>query len=250
MSKTPFLHLAVPDFVADTLEMSTQEVGAYWLLIMSLWQRKGYLPNDQAKLKRVARVGRDWPKVWATIECHFEVDGDRIFNPRILELATTVASQRAVNAQSGARGGRAKALRSKERDLANATETPPLKATQPEPEPYKEKIEAKASTKKPRRACSLPENWVPSEKNEQDATDRNFTSEEIRNEADRFRDYHTSKGTTFKDWDAGWRTWLGNARKFDGNSKVVGGAFPSRHGQGGGIAGEVARRRASGQDGG
>lgn len=67
---------------------------------------------------------------------------------------------------------------------------------------------------KPKRAVSLPENWVPSDKNIQDAIDRGFSKQEIDNEADRFLNYHHSKGSTFKSWDAAWRTWLGNARKF------------------------------------
>lgn len=33
-------------------------------------------------------------------------------------------------------------------------------------------------------------------------------------EFDQFRDHHTARGTTFRDWDAGWRTWLRNAKKF------------------------------------
>lgn len=30
-------------------------------------------------------------------------------------------------------------------------------------------------------------------------------------EAERFRDHHMSKGSTFADWSAAWRTWIGNA---------------------------------------
>lgn len=69
-------------------------------------------------------------------------------------------------------------------------------------------------TAKKRRACSLPDGWVPSEKNIQDALSKNFTTTEIENEAESFRDYHLAKGSTFKDWDAAWRTWLRNSRKF------------------------------------
>ena len=69
-------------------------------------------------------------------------------------------------------------------------------------------------SQKPKRACSLPDGWVPSEKNIEDALKREFTNEEINHEADQFRNYHHAKGSTFKDWDAAWRTWLGNARKF------------------------------------
>ena len=132
--------LTVPDFVADTMEMNAKEVGAYMLLLMSLWQRKGYLPNDHSKLKRVARIGRDWPTVWASLERHFEVEGDTVYNEKLLAIVTTVAHQRAVNAHSGARGGRAKALKEKKTRLANATISPTVSAWQLEPEPYKNSI--------------------------------------------------------------------------------------------------------------
>lgn len=77
-----------------------------------------------------------------------------------------------------------------------------------------------AKPSKQKKAMALPENWVPSDKNIADAQERGFTMQEIDHEADQFRNYHLAKGTTFKNWDAAWRTWLGNARKFSGrNSK-------------------------------
>ena len=57
---------------------------------------------------------------------------------------------------------------------------------------------------------------MPSDKNISDAEGRGFTAREIEIEADRFRDFHTARGSIFKCWDAAWRTWLGNARKFAG----------------------------------
>jgi DNA-binding transcriptional MocR family regulator len=77
-----------------------------------------------------------------------------------------------------------------------------------------------AKPSKQKKAMALPENWVPSDKNTADAQERGFTMQEITHEADQFRNYHLAKGSTFKNWDAAWRTWLGNARKFAGrNSK-------------------------------
>lgn len=67
---------------------------------------------------------------------------------------------------------------------------------------------------KTRRAVAIPDDWAPSDKNISDAKSRNFSDEEIDVEAAAFRDHHLARGTAFKDWDAAWRTWLGNARKF------------------------------------
>ena len=69
-----------------------------------------------------------------------------------------------------------------------------------------------------KRSVALPEGWVPSAKNIEDARKSNFTDGEIRNEAVQFRDHHHARATTFKCWDAAWRTWLRNARKFGGSA--------------------------------
>ncbi len=53
-----------------------------------------------------------------------------------------------------------------------------------------------------RRACALPEGWVPSNKNIIDAQAQGFSEQEISYEADRFRDHHLAKGTRNLDWDA------------------------------------------------
>lgn len=134
MSDTPFMPLWVSDFVGDTLDLDAKEIGAYLLILMTMWGRDGSLPNDQKKLQRVARCGRDWPRVWASIEHYFLVDGDNITQARLRLELQKVASKREVNAQSGARGGRAKSLKNKDRGLANAT----VSLKQPEPEPKSE----------------------------------------------------------------------------------------------------------------
>jgi len=65
-----------------------------------------------------------------------------------------------------------------------------------------------------RRARALPDDWVPNDKNIDDAIKRGFSDKEISHEAEQFRNYHHAKGSKFKVWDAAWRTWLGNSRKF------------------------------------
>lgn len=244
MSNTPFMPLWVADFVGDTLDLDAKELGAYMLILMTMWGRDGYLPNDEKKLQRVARCGRDWPRVWASLSHYFTVDGERITQGRLLLELQKVAAKREVNAQHGALGGIAKALKYKGRVVANASVSP--KQPEPEPEPYKKEEDLADKPPPKKRACQLPEGWVPSDKNVSDAEAKGFSETEIENEADRFRDFHTAKGSTFKCWDAAWRTWLGNARKFAGGG-MAGQAKSGGYGQGGSIASIAARRRASGQ---
>lgn len=100
--------------------------------------------------------------------------------------------------------------------------------------------------RKAKRSVPIPEGWVPNEKNIEHALSKNFSHEEINHEADRFRDHHLAKGSVFKDWDAAWRTWIANSIQFR-NRNLAFSAGAGRYGQGGGIAGVVARRRSAGQ---
>ena len=102
---------------------------------------------------------------------------------------------------------------------------------------------SRARARKPE--IPLPDDWVPSDRNMSDAYDRNFTDEEIRHEACQFRDHHLARGNRFRDWDAAWRTWLGNARKF-APRVVAGRSAAGGRGQGGSLASIVARRRIEG----
>ena len=85
-----------------------------------------------------------------------------------------------------------------------------------------EVLVAKA-TRQRKPEVDLPEGWIPNDKNVQDAMDRGFSAQEIENEADRFANFHRSKQNRFRDWDAAWRTWLGNARKFAATQRGKGG---------------------------
>ena len=63
MSERPFMQLYVSDFVGDTLLLSTEHIGAYLLLLIALWNADGVLPNEEAKLARVARLSvKRWRK--------------------------------------------------------------------------------------------------------------------------------------------------------------------------------------------
>jgi uncharacterized protein YdaU (DUF1376 family) len=228
MSDTPFMPLWVADFVGDTLELDAKEVGAYMLILMAMWGRDGTLPNDQKKLQRVARCGRDWPKVWAAIGHYFTVEGDTISQGRLTRELQKVAAKREVNAQSGARGGRAKALKEKERALANAT------ISLQQPEPYLEREETNVSSMPRKRVTKtgtrLPETWTLPKTWGEWAVDGGWPETVIRSEADKFRDYwigKSGKDATKADWFATWRNWMRNSKApkvvngdgYDRNSK-------------------------------
>ncbi len=213
MSKAPYMPLWVSDFLGDTLDLDAKEVGAYMLLLMAMWQRGGTLPDDEKKLRRVARVGRDWPRVWGNLRHYFTSENGTISNPRLSVELQKVDTKRRVNARSGARGGAAKALKNKELVLANATVS--LKQPYPYPEEREKEIPDGISKKKRRRGTRLPEDWVLPEPWAAWALGEGFAPEVVRFETEKFRDYWVSKtgqGSTKLDWQATWRNWMRNSK--------------------------------------
>jgi hypothetical protein len=64
-----------------------------------------------------------------------------------------------------------------------------------------------------KRAQQLPDSWQPTEQHYRMATERGLS---VEGEAEQFEDYHRAKGSTMKDWDRAFNTWLRNASKFAG----------------------------------
>lgn len=62
-----------------------------------------------------------------------------------------------------------------------------------------------------KRATVLPNDFQPDQTAEALAQELGVNLDD---ELAAFADHHSAKGTTFKDWQAGFRTWLRNANKF------------------------------------
>jgi uncharacterized protein YdaU (DUF1376 family) len=75
MSERPFMQLYVSDFIGDTLQLSTEQIGAYMLLLMAMWNAGGKLPSDDAKLARVVRMSvKKWRSISVDMMGFFERD--------------------------------------------------------------------------------------------------------------------------------------------------------------------------------
>jgi hypothetical protein len=75
--------------------------------------------------------------------------------------------------------------------------------------------ESAAAAASPKKGSQVPEGWEPSlETLERLRTKKGFPPGIITSELERFRDYHRSKGSVFKDFEAAFRNWMSNAREF------------------------------------
>lgn len=118
----PFMQLYVADYLGDTRHLTTEQHGAYLLLLMTMWRAGGSLPDDDRKLARlVGCTGSRWAKIRAEVMEFFVSSEGSITNPR-LTLELEKASEKAIKrAEVGSRGGKAKALKYNEARLPKAS---------------------------------------------------------------------------------------------------------------------------------
>lgn len=151
MADAPFMQLYVGDYLSDTLHLTTEQHGAYLLLLMTMWRAGAKLPNDPAKLARICRVTpKRWPSVWAEISSFFTVENGEITNHRLTKEHKKAVSISQERKTAGRKGGEAKALKNKEHGVANATDLPDVLPKHSQiSEPYRVKRETKVSQESP-----------------------------------------------------------------------------------------------------
>ncbi|WP_332687787.1 YdaU family protein [Devosia sp.] len=112
MSVRPFMQLYVSDFVGDTLALSAEQIGAYMLLLMSMWNADGELPDEADTLSRIARIRiEDWPAAWSKLSPFFDAGNGKITHGRLSEELAKFARKSAARSDAGKRGAEAKALK-------------------------------------------------------------------------------------------------------------------------------------------
>ncbi|MGJ8524309.1 hypothetical protein LMG33818_000017 [Halomonadaceae bacterium LMG 33818] len=69
----------------------------------------------------------------------------------------------------------------------------------------------KPSGKREKKSTQLPEDFQPNDTAKRKAESSGLN---IQEQLEYFKDYHAARGSTFKDWQAAFRTWLNNANRF------------------------------------
>lgn len=102
----PYLPLYVGDYLKDTGHLSTEQHGAYFLLLMRIWSAGGSMPDDEARLARLAGVSvKKWRPIWAVLSEFFDMADGRITHRRITLELQKAEALRQKRAAAGARGG-------------------------------------------------------------------------------------------------------------------------------------------------
>ena len=213
MSERPFMQLYVSDYLGDTQALSCEQHGAYLLLLMSMWNAGGSLPNDERKLARIVRLSlKKWRAIADDVLAFFDIETETISHNRMTKELQKVQSKSDSRASAGAKGGKAKALKDKEARLANATDLPPeLPQHLPDTRDHRKKDPPSEGPKKAAKGTRLLDIWKPPP----DACpELGLSTELIAAETLKFRDYWKAqpgqRGVKL-DWDATWRNWLRRA---------------------------------------
>lgn len=106
-SRRPFMPLYIADYRMDTLDFSTEQHGAYFLLLMEAWHKGGSLPKDEESLARIAGLTlKKWRVVGPRVMAKFVDLGDRYEHKRINRELTKVQALSEKRSSAGRAGGR------------------------------------------------------------------------------------------------------------------------------------------------
>lgn len=142
MSKVDiWMPLYIADYLADTSRLTTEQHGAYLLLLIDYW-RNGSLPDDDAVLAQITRLSPDaWRNARSILQAYFKHEGGRWLHNRVeVELAkakqnSEMTKTRASNA-SKVRWGKKNDAQSNARSITQAMPEDMLEQS-PSPSPSK-----------------------------------------------------------------------------------------------------------------
>ena len=211
------------DYIADTRNLSTEQHGAYLLLIGYYWVTGRPLPDDDAQLCAVARCTlARWRALRPLVLAFFRREHDGWRHKRIdHELAKT----------TGAYERRTKANRENIRKryqkptngspVVDAPSYQPNTQLQPQPQSEANASEVEAAPPAPpappKRKTRLPEDFhVPPDWLAWAIEDHGMLAGQVYEQAKRFTDHWRGTGEPKADWQATWRNWIRRAEDFDG----------------------------------
>jgi uncharacterized protein YdaU (DUF1376 family) len=210
----PYFPMFPTDFEAKTSHLTLAEDGAYNRLLRICWMTQGCsIPDDAAWIMRRLRVDQAAydEVVKVVIDEFFDSQKGRLSNAKLTRIFLTTNEAHGKRVSAGSKGGKAKSLQANKKDSSNAVAMP--KQLEPEPEPEPKKEDTSVSLRK-KRGERLAEDWFLPMDWGQWAVTEGWTSEQVKAEAEKFKDYWISKpgaAAVKLDWQATWRNWIRNS---------------------------------------
>jgi uncharacterized protein YdaU (DUF1376 family) len=206
--------LYVGDYLGDTQRLTTEQHGAYLLLILDYW-RNGPAPDDDAVLQQITKLDRSaWKKHRPALARLFQVDDGEWKHKRIdqeLAAAQTHSERRSSKAKAAAQARWANAT-------SNAPSMPQamLEECPPQSQSPKRAIGkpiASAAKRGSRLSADfeMPDDWL-----QWAMSERHWSAADARDEGAGFIDYwhaKAGKDAVKLDWAGTWRNWVRNSRR-------------------------------------
>ena len=109
MSVNHWMPFHIGDYLRDTMHLSTQQHGAYILLLASYWTRQGPLPDDDATLAAISKLSKaEWYRIKPTIAAFFRIEGGLWHQKRADHEIQHAAALSAKRQQAGKQSGMAR----------------------------------------------------------------------------------------------------------------------------------------------
>ena len=198
----------IGDFLRDTSSLSHKDAYVYLRLIWLYYESEKPLPDDPEVLAYKVGVRGEEQLISLLLRTFFTYDPDlkshthQRIDAEIAKYQRKASSARQANQSRWASELDLKSdQKSDPRQIATNNQEPETK------EPVTKNQEP--SVEAPKRRRQLPDGFTPNEAGISAAQKKGISVPE---ELEKFRNYHQAKGSVMLDWQAAWRTWVGNCR--------------------------------------
>lgn len=139
MSQAPSMPMFWDAYLADTTHLSTEEHGAYLLLLAAMWRRNGWVPDDDKDNARILHMTvAKWRRTKDRLSGFLIFKDGEISQKNLLKNWENVQEKIEKNRENGSKGGRPKTNKNKGLTKADGyvSHNPNNNQPEPEPKPY------------------------------------------------------------------------------------------------------------------
>ena len=197
-----WMPLYVADYLSATSRLTTEQHGAYLLILMDYW-KNGPPPDNDGVLAQITRLSPSaWSNARTMLEAFFQVESGKWLHHRVDDELAKANHNKEVNRRRGLAGAAAKYSKKAAPTMLEASLGD---STSPSPTPSP----TKRNTGRDARATRLPDQDLPDSWRDFCQTERpDLVPDQT---YAKFRDYWTAKpgkAGTKLDWLATWRNWV------------------------------------------
>lgn len=216
----------IGDYAAHTRHLSLLEDLAYRRILDLYYLSEGPVEGRPEQIARMIGMRDHVEEVRQVLIDFFDEQDAAGENPASL-WASRRCDQEIAKFRSMAEGGKRGAAKRWASPPQCPPDSPPIDTpSTPQCKPITNNQEPRTSNQEPvtikekaaKRRQQIPDDFVPNEAGRNAATQKGIS---LSDELEKFRNYHLAKGSVMLDWQAAWRTWVGNARPAQGRTKQL-----------------------------